>query len=116
MSLQFCCLVFSIILQTAAVQRPQALQEAVQSAVRAFHVTLDQARRAEDDSIDILAFFRLCTFRVTCNLALAIPEDALLFEQASEAVRRVTAYFKVGRGADLLFKVSKYSKRPPGSH
>jgi hypothetical protein len=43
--------------------------------------------------LDVLAFFRLCTFRVTTHLALGTPEDFFDAKEAAEAVRRVTAFF-----------------------
>lgn len=45
-------------------------------------------------TVDVLHFWRLCTFRITCKVALGLPEDLLTHVEADEAVRRVTAYFK----------------------
>lgn len=46
-------------------------------------------------NINALEFWRLCTFRITCRLALGLPIGALPLADALRIVHCVTEYFKV---------------------
>ena len=54
--------------------------------------------------INALEFWRLCTLRVTCALALGLPMDALRLEDALSVVRKVTEYFKAREADSMIIR------------